>query len=333
MLTGTRNVQTPPPLQAASVPAAELREAPQPPPGWRHRLKALRDREAIAGYLFLSPWVVGFLVFGLYPMAMSVYYSLSRYDVLRVPQYVGLDNYRVLLFEDPYFGISIWNTLYYTALRTPLVIAGSLLLAVLVNQAVRGVKVFRTVYFLPSIITGVVLSVIWLWLLNPQFGLINQALGWVGIEGPLWLQSAQWSKPALVLMSLWSIGGARMIVFLAALQGIPPQLYEAVEIDGGGWWTKFRHVTLPMLSPVIFLWTVLEVIFSFQVFTEAYVMTQGGPLNSTLFYNLYLYYKAFDDFEMGYASAMAWILLVITLVVTLVQFRLGRRWVYYEGGA
>lgn len=328
MLTGIRNVQASPPLQAAAVPA----ERREPPRRWRDRLRAGRGREALAGWLFLSPWALGFLAFGLYPMAMSLYYSLSRYDVLRVPQFVGLDNYRELLFEDPYFAVSIWNTLVYTALRTPLVIAGSLLLAVLVNQAVRGVRAFRTLYFLPSIITGVVLSVIWLWLLNPRFGLVNQVLAWVGIEGPLWLQSAQWSKPGLVLMSLWSIGGARMIVFLAALQGIPAQLYEAVEIDGGGGWTKFRHVTLPMLSPVLFLWAVLEVIFSFQVFTEAYVMTQGGPLNSTLFYNLYLYYKAFDDFEMGYASAMAWLLLVITLVVTLVQFRLGRRWVYYEGG-
>jgi multiple sugar transport system permease protein len=296
------------------------------------RLRTHSAREAAAGYLFLSPWLIGFFVFGLYPMAMSLYYSLCRYDVLRVPQFIGLENYGALLSADPYFGTAVWNTLVYTVLRVPLAILGSLLLAVLVNQAVRGVKLFRTAFFLPSIITGVVLSVIWLWLFNPSVGLVNQVLGLVGIEGPLWLQSPDWSKPALVLMGLWSVGGARMIVFLAALQGIPEQLYEAVEIDGGGAWTKFWHVTLPMLSPVIFLWTVLEVIFSFQVFTEAYVMTQGGPLNSTLFYNLYLYQKAFDDFEMGYASAMAWLLLVITLVVTAAQFRLGRRWVYYAGG-
>jgi multiple sugar transport system permease protein len=335
MLTGPPTDQTPPPLQAAAVPAAALHPAAPPPVrrGWRAGLKSIQGREAFAGYLFMTPWLVGFLGFGLYPIGMSLYYSLSRYDVLRVPQFVGLDNYRTLLVDDPYFGVSIWNTLVYTALRTPLVVAGSLLLAVLVNQAVRGVKAFRTVYFLPSIVTGVVLSVLWMWLFNPQVGLINQTLALVGIEGPLWLQSPDWSKPALVLMGLWSIGGARMIVFLAALQGVPPHLYEAVDIDGGGWWAKFRHVTLPQLSPVLFLWTVLEVIFSFQVFTEAYVMTQGGPLDSTLFYNLYLYYKAFDDFEMGYASAMAWVLLVITLAVTLVQFRLGRRWVYYEGAA
>jgi multiple sugar transport system permease protein len=317
--TRTRRSQTTPPGPAPG------------PADWRALSRAQRRREAVTGYLFLSPWLVGFLVFGLYPMAMSLYYSLCRYDVLRVPQFVGLENYRVLLFEDPYFGLSIRNTLVYLVLRTPLAIAGSLLLALLVNRAVRGIRLFRTLYFLPSIITGVVLSVIWLWMFNPQFGLVNQVLGWAGLEGPLWLQSPPWAKPALVLMSLWSVGGARMIVFLAALQGIPPQLYEAVEIDGGGPWHRFVYVTLPMLSPVLFLWTVLEVIFSFQVFTEAYVMTKGGPLNATLFYNLYLYFKAFDDFEMGYASAMAWILLVLTLGITLLQFRLGRRWVYYEG--
>lgn len=306
-------------------------------PGWTStrgacvKAPSFRLKETLTGYAFLSPWAVGFLVFGLYPIAMSLYYSLCQYDVLRVPQFIGLDNYRELLLDDPYFSKSIWNTLVYTILRLPLAIGGSLVLAVLANQAVRGIKLFRTAYFLPSIITGVVLSVIWMWMFNPQIGLVNTALGWLGLPGPLWLQSTAWSKPGMALMSLWAIGGARMIVFLAALQGIPPSLYEAVEIDGGGWWARFWHVTVPMLSPVIFLWSVLEVIFSFQIFTEAYVMTKGGPLNSTLFYNLYLYFKAFDDYEMGYASAMAWILLIITLAVTMFQFWLGRRWVHYTG--
>jgi multiple sugar transport system permease protein len=215
-------------------------------------------------------------------------------------------------------------------LRTPLAIAGSLFLALLVNKAVRGARLLRTAYFLPSIVSGVVVSVLWLWLLNPQYGMINSALSLIGVAGPLWLQSPEWSKPSLVLMSLWSIGGGRMIVFLAALQNIPQHLYEVVDLDGGGWWKKFLHVTLPMISPVLFLWSVLEVIFSFQVFTEAYVMTKGGPLNSTLFYNLYLYTKAFDDFDMGYASALAWLLLVVSFMVTFIQFKAGKRWVYYE---
>ena len=292
----------------------------------------MRRRQALLGFLFVSPWVIGFLIFGLYPLAISFYYSLCKYDVLRMPQYIGLRNFEQLLFEDNYFWLSIWNTGFYTILRVPLSIIGSLLLAVLVNNAVKGVKIFRTIYFIPSIVTGVVLSVLWLWMLNPQYGLINSFLSYLGIQGPLWLLDPAWSKESMVLMSLWSIGGGRMLVFLAALQGIPRHLYEVVEIDGGGWWAKFKNITVPMLSPVIFLWTILEVIFSLQVFVEAYVMTKGGPLNSTLFYNLYLYNRAFEDFDMGYASALAWLLLVITLVITLIQFKLSKKWVHYEGG-
>jgi multiple sugar transport system permease protein len=289
-----------------------------------------KKREAALGYLFASPWLVGFLLFGLYPMGMSMYYSLCRYDVLRVPEFIGLQNFETLLFKDPYFWNSVWNTLYYTAFRTPLSIAGSLLLALMLNQAVKGLRIYRTIYFLPSILSGVVVSVLWLWLLNPQYGLINTFLAFFGVSGPLWLQSPDWSKPSLVLMSLWSIGGGRMLVFLAALQNIPHELYEVVDLDGGGWWSKFRYVTLPMISPILFLWAVLEVVFSLQVFTEAYVMTKGGPLNSTMFYNLYLYTKAFDDFDMGYASALAWLLLVLTVVITIIQFKVSKRWVYYE---
>lgn len=288
--------------------------------------------QTLWGFAFVSPWVIGFLVFGLYPIIMSFYYSLCQYDVLRVPHFIGLENYKVLLFEDNYFWNSIWNTFFYTVIRTPLVILGSLMLAVLVSKAIRGVKFFRTIYFIPSIITGVILSVLWMWLLNPQYGLVNNFLAFFGLQGPLWLQDPQWSKPSLILMSIWSLGGGRMLVFLAALQGIPQQLYEVVDIDGGGWWKKFRHVTIPLISPILFLWSILEVIFSLQVFIEAYVMTKGGPLNSTLFYNLYLYNRAFDDFNMGYASAMAWILLIITLLITFVQFKVGKKWVYYSGG-
>jgi multiple sugar transport system permease protein len=296
------------------------------------RINKFNRQQALTGILFMMPWFIGFLIFGLYPMIMSVYYSLCRYDVLRIPQFIGLGNYEKLIFEDPYFWVSISNTLIYTALRVPLCIIGSLLLAVLVNNAVKGVKLFRTVYFIPSIVTGVVLSVVWLWMFNPQFGLINSSLAYFGIPGPLWLLDPNWSKPSMVLMSVWSIGGGRMLVFLAALQGIPNHLYEAVDIDGGGWWAKFRNVTIPMISPILFLWTVLEIIFSLQVFVEAYIMTQGGPLNSTMFYNLYLYNKAFNDFEMGYASALAWILLIISLIITLIQFKLSKRWVHYDGG-
>jgi len=291
-----------------------------------------RKQDTLIAWLFVAPWAIGFLIFGLYPIIMSLYYSLCQYDVLRVPRFIGLQNYSQLLFEDPYFWKSLWNTLYYVVFRTPLSIFGSLLLASMLNQQLKGMPIFRTIFFIPSIISGVVLSVIWLWMFNPEYGLINSGLAFFGLPGPLWLQSASWSKPALVLMSLWTVGGGRMLVFLAALQGIPRHLYEAVELEGGGWWTKFRHVTVPLISPILFLWTVMEVIFSMQVFVEAYIMTNGGPANSTLFFNLHLYNKSFNDFQMGYASAMAWLLLVITLVVTWFQFRLSRRMVYYEGG-
>lgn len=296
------------------------------------KLRKILNKQKFWGYVFVSPWVIGFLIFGLYPIVMSLYYSLCQYDVLRVPQYIGLRNYKELLFDDNYFLSSIWNTLYYLIIRTPLVIIGSLLLAVLVNNSLRGIKFFRTVYFMPSIISGVILSVLWMWLLNPEYGLINITLNFFGIQGPLWLVDPSWSKPAIILMSIWSIGGGRMLVFLAALQSIPKQLYEALELDGGGWWNKFRFLIVPSVSPVIFLWTIIEVIFALQVFVEAYVMTKGGPLNSTLFYNLYLYNKAFDDFDMGYASAMAWLLFVIAMIITYIQFKMSKKWVHYSGG-
>jgi len=290
------------------------------------------NKNTVWGYLFASPWIVGFLLFGLYPILVSFWYSLCQYDVLRIPQYIGLRNYRELLFEDHYFYTAVWNTLFYTLVRTPLVIVGSLLLAMLVSKAVRGVRLFRTIYFIPSIISGVILSVLWMWLLNPEYGLINSTLQFFGLQGPLWLIDPRWSKPAIILMSVWSLGGGRMLVFLAAIQNVPKHFYEAVEMDGGGWWARFRHVTLPFISPVLFLWFIFEIIGSLQVFVEAYVMTKGGPLNSTLFYNLYLYNKAFDDFDMGYASALAWLLFILAGIITLIQFRVSRKWVYYSGG-
>ncbi|HNY92968.1 MAG TPA: sugar ABC transporter permease [bacterium] len=290
------------------------------------------NKNTVWGYLFASPWIVGFLLFGLYPILVSFWYSLCQYDVLRIPQYIGLRNYRELLFEDHYFYTAVWNTLFYTLVRTPLVIVGSLLLAMLVSKAVRGVRLFRTIYFIPSIISGVILSVLWMWLLNPEYGLVNSTLQFFGLQGPLWLIDPRWSKPAIILMSVWSLGGGRMLVFLAAIQNVPKHFYEAVEMDGGGWWARFRHVTLPFISPVLFLWFIFEIIGSLQVFVEAYVMTKGGPLNSTLFYNLYLYNKAFDDFDMGYASALAWLLFILAGIITLIQFRVSRKWVYYSGG-
>lgn len=290
----------------------------------------IEQRESLLGYLFASPWLIGFLVFGVLPIILSFYYSFCRYDVLRPPMYVGFDNYKYLLTESPTFYKSVYNTLYYTVIRVPIVIIGSLLFAMLVEKPRVGVGTVRTLYYMPSIVSGVALSVIWLWLYNPEFGLVNQMLGWFGIKGPEWLDSVRWSKMAIILMGLWSIGGGRMIVFIAGLNAIPKEMYESAAIDGAGWWSRFRYITIPQISSVIFLLTVVEIITSFQVFTEAYVMTHGGPTNSTLFYNLELYNKAFLDYQMGVASAMAWILFIGTLVITLALFKYVGSKIYYE---
>jgi len=290
----------------------------------------LFNKKNLTIFAFTSPWIIGFLSFGIYPIIISFYYSLCQYDVLREPMFIGLENYRTILYEDAYFWKTIWNTLYYTIFRVPINIFLSLLVAILLNRTLKASGLIRATFFLPSLISGVALSVIWIWIFNPQIGLLNTILAFFGLKGPLWLQDENWSKLSLVIMSTWSIGGGRMLVFLAALQNVNPNLYEALKLDGGNDLHCFWHITLPLISPVIFLWSVIEVIASMQIFTEAFIMTKGGPLESTLFYNLYLYNQAFENFNMGYASALAWILLVITLIITLAQFRLSKKYVYYD---
>ena len=290
----------------------------------------LFNKKNLTIFAFTSPWIIGFLSFGIYPIIISFYYSLCQYDVLREPMFIGLENYRTILYEDAYFWKTIWNTLYYTIFRVPINIFLSLLIAILLNRTLKASGLIRATFFLPSLISGVALSVIWIWIFNPQIGLLNTILAFFGLNGPLWLQDENWSKLSLVIMSTWSIGGGRMLVFLAALQNVNPNLYEALKLDGGNDLQCFWHITLPLISPVIFLWSVIEVIASMQIFTEAFIMTKGGPLESTLFYNLYLYNQAFENFNMGYASALAWILLVITLIITLAQFRLSKKYVYYD---
>ena len=290
----------------------------------------LFNKKNLTIFAFTSPWIIGFLSFGIYPIIISFYYSLCQYDVLREPMFIGLENYRTILYEDAYFWKTIWNTLYYTIFRVPINIFLSLLVAILLNRTLKASGLIRATFFLPSLISGVALSVIWIWIFNPQIGLLNTILAFFGLKGPLWLQDENWSKLSLVIMSTWSIGGGRMLVFLAALQNVNPNLYEALKLDGGNDLQCFWHITLPLISPVIFLWSVIEVIASMQIFTEAFIMTKGGPLESTLFYNLYLYNQAFENFNMGYASALAWILIVITLIITLAQFRLSKKYVYYD---
>ncbi len=278
----------------------------------------------------VTPWILGFLAFTLIPMASSIYLSMTTYDVLTPPRWVGLANFQRMISDDPRYWVSLGNTVYYSLFAVPLSMVLALSIALLLNQGLPGQNVFRTIFYMPSVVSGVGLSLLWLYLFDPNVGLINLALDAIGIRGPAWLLNPSWSKPALIIMSLWGIGG-QMVIFLAGLQGVPNEMYEAAQVDGAGWFKKLTHVTLPLITPTIFFTMIMGVIGSFQVFTQAYVMTRGGPVNSTLFYVLYLYMSAFRFYEMGYACAMAWILFFVIMALTLVQFSFGRRWVYYEG--
>jgi len=300
--------------------------------GRRSLLRQMAAPEARAGYLFITPWLVGFVALTAGPILLSIVYSFCRYDVLHPPEFVGLANYRTLLADDPLFWRSLANTAFMM-LGVPVGMAVGLGIAMLLNAKVRGMQVYRTIFYLPAIVPAVASAILWIWVLNPEIGLVNSTLRLLGVsDPPKWLQSPDWwtgSKTAIILMGLWS-AGAGMIIWLGGLKGIPRQLYEAAEIDGASTWRKFRHVTLPMLTPYIFFNLVMGIIGTLQIFTQAFIMTSGGPNDSTLFYAYYLFNNAFRYFKMGYASAMAWILFLIILVLTLIQMKLARRWVHYE---
>lgn len=298
-------------------------------PGQARKKSGLARSEQLWGYFFIAPWIMGFLAFTAIPILVSFVLSFTEYEIISPPRAVGLANYRDLLFNDRLFGLALYNTFYFTALSVPLINILGLGLAMLMNLKLRGVTLFRTLVYLPTIVPAVAASMLWVWLFNPQYGLLNWVLQSVGLPPLGWISDPTWSKPALVLMSLWGVGGTA-IIYLAGLQGVPEQLYDAAAIDGANGFQQFVNVTVPMLSPVILFNLILGVISSFQVFTQAYIMTGGGPVDSTLFFALYLYRAAFQLLKMGYASAMAWVLFVIILLLTLLQFTLARRWVYYE---
>jgi multiple sugar transport system permease protein len=317
---------------------------------FKPRSISLARREALAGYAFIVPWIIGFLVFTIGPMLSSLYFSFTDYNIVDPPRWVGLENYARVFsgipeflrtgdprqLADPIFWKSLQVTLYFACLALPLNLIFSFILAILLNQKVPGVNLWRTVFFLPSLIAGVAVALLWVRILNPRMGILNPFLQNVlGIRHPPgWLQDPDWAVPALVLMSLWGVGGS-MIIYLAGLQGIPTDLYDAAKVDGANAWQRFRNVTFPMMTPVLFYNLVLGMISTFQYFTEVYVATSGnslgGPQRATLFYNLYLYQNAFRYFDMGYASTMAWILFLIVLLLTALIFRSSETWVYYEG--
>mgnify|MGYP000887933451 CR=1 FL=1 len=327
-----------PERQASSVRAEEVPAPPRPrtPPRARRRKLSRAREEAVAGLVFVSPFVIGFLVFTLGPLIYSFYLSFTSYDVLNPPIFIGSTNYARML-TDGMLRKALSNTFIYGILYVPLSIVTALGVAMILNTGIKGLSFWRTAFYMPHLTPTVAASVLWLRILSPQNGLLNRFLALFGIRGPAWTVDADWVKPALVIMRLWDVGWI-MVVYMAALKNVPTELYEAAWVDGANGRQRFRHVTLPMISGVVFFTTIMLTIFSLQIFTEAYVMfpvqgsqsRQAGPQNSALFYVYYLFQQAFAYFRMGYASALAWVLFAITLVITAIQLRGSRRLVYTE---
>ncbi len=302
-------------------------------PPTRRRGFSLRQREEFDFYISIGLWLIGFILFTGGPIVASLIFSFTDWTGVNISRakWVGLANFNQLLFSDKLFWIATRNTFYYSVGSVALGTAGALIVAILLNQKLPGSTLLRVIYYLPSIASGVAISILWLWLFNPQVGLINYALSLVGIKGPLWLGSQQWALPALIIKSLWNIG-SNMVILLAGLQGIPVPLYEAARIDGASKWDEFRNITIPMLSPVLFFVIVISTIASFQIFTDVRVMTQGGPGTATYVFVYFIYQTAFEYLKMGYSSALAWLLFMIIFVLTLLQLWASSRWVYYESG-
>jgi multiple sugar transport system permease protein len=289
-------------------------------------------REGRQGYIFILPWIIGFVVFTAGPLLFSFFASFTNYDITSQMDFIGFANYEQLFTADQLFWTSLYNTLYYVLFSVPLTTIGAIFLSALLNQDVPGLRFFRTVYYLPAILSGVGVYLLWMQLLEPGSGMVNTVLAWFGIAGPNWLFDPTWTKPALIFMKLWGVGGG-MLLYLASMQGVSQSLYDAAGIDGAGRWKQFRYITIPMITPVIFFDMVTSLIGGFQIFQEAYVMSngEGGPVNSMLFYNLYMWKKAFEAFDMGYAMAMSWVLFVIVFIITIINLKLAPRWVHYEG--
>ncbi len=305
------------------------RVSTQPRPGFRFRL----SEESRAGWLAISPWIVGFIVFTAFPFLASLYFSFTKYDVISSPEWVGLENYERLFTRDRLFPLALRNTAIYALMYVPLHLITALSVALLLNQARKLKGFYRTAYYLPSMTPAIATAYLWVWILNPNDGLVNRALRALSLPAPAWTVDPAWTKPTIVISQVWMMGGA-MILFLAALQGVPKDLYEAATLDGAGPWRRFRDVTMPMISGVTFFLATVSTIAALGVFTQGYVMfdKDGGPRNSALFIVMYLFKRAFGSgyFQMGYASAIAWILFLIILAVTAIQFWASKRWVYYE---
>lgn len=295
---------------------------------WRV-MSARARREALEGYLGLSPWLIGFLLFTLGPVLASIYFGFTQWTITRPAQWVGLDNYSRMFTRDPLFWQALKVTSTYVLMSLPLKLVCGLALSLLLNLKMRGMNMYRTLFYIPAVISGVAVSLMWMWLLQPDTGVVNSLLELVGIKGPGWFWDPTWALPSVALMSVWSVGGSA-IIYLAGLQNISPHFYEAAEIDGAGAWQRFWKITLPLLTPTLFFQLVVEMIESFKVFTEAFVITKGGPLRATYFFLLYFYEEGFQNFNMGYASSLALFLTLVILTATIIVNQTSKHWVYYE---
>jgi multiple sugar transport system permease protein len=295
---------------------------------WK-KLTPRQRSEAWTFYLWIAPWLIGFLIFLAWPLIQSLYLSFTDFRILNTPRFTGLDNVNRLL-NDPIFRKSLRVTTLYVLGAAPLGNVIALFVAMLLAQKLRGVNWWRTIYFMPSVAAGVAIAVMWSFIFNPDFGLFNTILSWFGIKGPGWITSEDWALPAIIIMAWWGGIGGQMVIYLAGLKGIPQVLYESAEIDGAGGWSKFWNITIPMLSPTIFFNIIVGIIGAFQVFDPAYVLTDGGPNNATRTYIFNLYEQAFIFTNMGYASLLAWVLFIIILILTLITFQISRNRVYYE---
>ena len=297
-------------------------------------MKGISKKEAWAGYIFASPWLLGFFIFMAYPLIASIYFSFCDYSVLKAPVWVGLDNYQSIL-KDDLFWTALKNTLLYAILALPAGMATAVILAMLLNAKVKGMAIYRTIFFIPSLVPQVSLAILWMWVLNGEHGVLNPVLNpilsIIGLKGPNWMGDPAWSKPALVVMGVWGVGNA-MLIYLAGLQDVPVQLTEAADLDGANSWQKTKNVTIPMISPVILFNLIMGIIGTLQVFTVPYIMFPNGqPAHSTYFYTEYLYDNAFRYHKMGYASAMGWIMFIMILVLTVVSLRMSEKHVHYQG--
>ncbi len=295
---------------------------------WR-QMPASERREAISGYLFISPWLIGFLLFTVGPMLFSLYISFTRWNIVGDPKWVGLANYERIFTADKDFRQALLVTFSYAAIYLPLATIVGLAMAMALHLKLKGVGVFRTMLYLPYVVPSIAATLVWVWVLNGRFGLVNTVLSWVSIDGPNWFGDPRTALYGIVMIGLWGVGGSA-VIYLAGLQNIPEHLYEAALVDGATEWQKFRFITIPMLSPTIFYLLIMGLIGVFQTFTSSFVATGGGPMKSTFFYMLYIYNKAWESLRMGYASALAWVLFAIILAFTIVVFRSSALWVHYE---